>query len=1316
MEGILHQAEQLEKDYDWLGAAGQYEKTLELPSDDDFSRRGEIYERLGYVFYRGAFQAESGSDFQERIQKAAKDYGEARELYGKLNGSMKTRMLRCDALIAYMGYWLAAEVPEKRRLLDECSRSARQAMKSYDEGGDQIDCAKMCLELAEFLDARLDLELDTQMRVKILDEALSVEEKAILIISNAGDEHELARAYCIASVTCFNAAMSLQLETKRRECEKKTFDYAKEGIRISESVGDKFLLGRSTVSLGQAELDLGAGSDIASELFQKALQCCIQVKDHRILSEAYDGLAFSTWWSMITEEDLEKIREKSRKGEEYASEAIRSSTLINYCQGIPHSYSFGYVENFLGLAKREIGLETRHELLKKAVALGKRGLERAQLTGSTHAILHASWYLAQALCDLSTVATGVERKKLLEDALTLGEKTVHYTEQLRPQYLLPQSLPHGVLATILLELSNLEDDREKRKELLEKAVSRMETCIALLQKHVTSFPSRRELFASVGNYLTSLGKILDHLYQTTAEKDTLRKLIETQQSAVQMNKKADLASRVAEAYWQIAMAYDRLDEHSESASNFDFASKQYEISSYNIHQLSKFYMDYATYMQAWAEIETARDHHEREEYDLAKEHFEKAANLHESLKQWNYLAPNYFAWTRLEEAEELSRKEQTEEAANAFKATANLFSETKKTLQAQLDKIENPDERQMAISMVKATDTRREYSAARIAVEEARILDKKGDHYRSSEKYESAGNSFEKIGRSLESEQERREFRLIAALSRAWQKMTLAEAEGSPALYVEASKLFEEAREFSPNEKTKMLLLGHSRFCKALEAGTEFADSRDTDMYVSAVRYLESAASYYVKAGFPKASEYSEATKLLFDAYMHTESAGRESDPERKVKLYAVAEKVLQTSAGFFLRAEHPEKREQVLGLLEKVKKEQEVATSLMEVLHAPAVVSTTTSFSTPASAHEQAVGSERFEHADIQANLIIRQKDLKIGENLNIELELVNAGKGFAILTKVTEIIPPGFELAEKPDNCRVEDSYLNMKGRRLDPLKTEEVKLILKPTLQGTFTLKPTLLYLDENGKYKSHEPEPVTIVVKPELIQVSRDVTRHVATGYPGLDNLLYGGIPENYAVTLTSPSCDERDSLIRCFLENGAKNAEVTFYVTTDPGSAEPLAGEFQSNFFLFICNPQAETIVRDLPNVLKLKGVENLTDISIALASTIRKLDPSLKGPRRICIGLTSDILLQHHAVQTRRWLTALITELKSTGFTTLAVMDPQMHPSEELHAILGLFDGEINIYEKETDKGPEKFLKIKRMSKQEHLGNEIALTKTSRVN
>jgi KaiC/GvpD/RAD55 family RecA-like ATPase len=224
-----------------------------------------------------------------------------------------------------------------------------------------------------------------------------------------------------------------------------------------------------------------------------------------------------------------------------------------------------------------------------------------------------------------------------------------------------------------------------------------------------------------------------------------------------------------------------------------------------------------------------------------------------------------------------------------------------------------------------------------------------------------------------------------------------------------------------------------------------------------------------------------------------------------------------------------------------------------------------------------------------------------------------------------------------------------------------------------------------------------------------KVSEIAPDRIATGYADLDRLLCGGIPENYAVALTAPSCDERDLIVRSFLEAGARNGEATFCVTSNPGAAKSLAKEFQSNFHLLICNPQADAIVKSLPNVVKLKGVENLTDISIALTSAIRKLDASAKGLKRACIEIVSDVLLQHHAVQTRRWLTALTAELRSMGFTTLAVIDPQMHASEELHAILGLFDGEISIYEKETEKGLRKCLQIKKMSNQKYLENDIAL-------
>jgi predicted ATPase/KaiC/GvpD/RAD55 family RecA-like ATPase len=232
----------------------------------------------------------------------------------------------------------------------------------------------------------------------------------------------------------------------------------------------------------------------------------------------------------------------------------------------------------------------------------------------------------------------------------------------------------------------------------------------------------------------------------------------------------------------------------------------------------------------------------------------------------------------------------------------------------------------------------------------------------------------------------------------------------------------------------------------------------------------------------------------------------------------------------------------------------------------------------------------------------------------------------------------------------------------------------------------------------------------IEKSQQTNIEIEPASHTPTGFTKLDYLLAGGIPPTYAVALTSPSCDEKDTLIKSFLENGAKNGEITFYVTTEHTFAMDLAVKYPSNFYIFICNPQAENVIKKALNIFFLKGVESLTELNIAITQAIRNINSSANTSRRICLNIISDVLLEHHSVQTRKWLTELITLLKSKGFTTLSIIDPQVHPSEELYAILGIFDGEINIRQIETDNGSATFLKIKRMRHREYSKNEEHIT------
>ena len=1076
---ILSQAEEREKGYDWVGALELYRTALSKVPAQNESKIAEIQELMGYGFFRAALQADSVEEFKKLMQASFESYGKAVGFFEKVEPA---RGLYCKAMARYSNFWLVEDPSKKKESLNDCCELLKEALRSFDAAGNTISYGKAFHRLFDCISDR-DLFSENWLESKrMMEEFLKYAETAIEKLSQARDIDELACAYI--SISLIMVSYLDYFKERKEEFTSAISNHMEKAVALSEKIEDAYIQFSLNHTLTWINLFIKGDVQAASEYAEKALRQSERLNDHQWLGWAYFALNFVSQSKAVTEEDPDKTREQHNLTIRFAEESIRHSLSICRYDRAAFVHSVYLVDSYLPLAQLETSVEKKRVLLKRAVEVGRKGSKYAQLSGSQWVTQYLCHSLSKAIFFFSDTEKNVdEKKKLLQESLELREKNIEFTDRFGPPDYWDQGIARNYLALIKAELAKIESNEEKKKHLYEESVSSMEKCLEICTKSVQIYdvaPTPKQ-FAILGWYHDWFGDILDQLYLLTKDESVITRAIEVYQDSAQVYQKAGMPSRVAEAYWQTARLYDRHGENLKAADNFEQACKNYQLVAEKIPQLKDFCQVQALYMQAWSEIEKGKHHHARQEYASAREHYEKAADIHKSLKKWSYLSSNYSAWAHVENAEDLSRKEQSEDAIRAFEKAAKLFAETREALQAQLSKIEDADEKQMATRMLEATDTRSEYCTGRIALEEAKILDKKGDHYSSSEKYGQAADTFKKITQALESEQDRKEFRLITTLSKAWQKMTQAEAETSPTLYMDAAQLFEEARELSPSEKAKTLALGHSRFCRALEAGTKFADTRDPAQYTLATQHLESAANYYLKAGFANASEYTKATELLFDAYMHMDDAKKEKSPEKKAKLYAMAEKVLQTSAGSFMKAEHPEKREQALRLMEKVKEERDLALSLSEVLHAPTIVSTTTAFQTPNPTHESAVGLERFEHADIQANLITRQKELKIGENLNLEIELVNAGKGPALLTKITELIPEGFEVTETPEMYRVEDSYLNMKGKRLDPLKMEEIKLVLKPKVQGEFPIKPRILYLDENGKYKSHEPEPITITVK-------------------------------------------------------------------------------------------------------------------------------------------------------------------------------------------------------------------------------------------
>jgi KaiC/GvpD/RAD55 family RecA-like ATPase len=330
------------------------------------------------------------------------------------------------------------------------------------------------------------------------------------------------------------------------------------------------------------------------------------------------------------------------------------------------------------------------------------------------------------------------------------------------------------------------------------------------------------------------------------------------------------------------------------------------------------------------------------------------------------------------------------------------------------------------------------------------------------------------------------------------------------------------------------------------------------------------------------------------------------------------------------------------------------------------------------------------------------------VGQPFEVRLDLVNISRTSASLVNIQDILPQEFQItASQPEILR-EGSSVQLKESKLEPFTVKTIKLTCQPAKPGTFTLNPLAVYIDDLGQTKTRMLRSATITAK-HAEPAFEILPGRLTTGYTDLDRLLLGGIPEKFAVVLTAPSSDERQILVKHFLEAGGRANETTLYITCEPASIQELTKQYQ-NLCLIDCSPQTNQPQQNPPNIIKLKGIDNLTNIEIALTKYFRTLDPKQTTPRRNCIDILSDVLLQHHAVITRKWLSALLPNLKQQGFAVLAVVNPDMHSQEEVQAILDLFDGEIQISEKETTIGIEKVLRVRRLLNQKYLKNELTLT------
>lgn len=150
------------------------------------------------------------------------------------------------------------------------------------------------------------------------------------------------------------------------------------------------------------------------------------------------------------------------------------------------------------------------------------------------------------------------------------------------------------------------------------------------------------------------------------------------------------------------------------------------------------------------------------------------------------------------------------------------------------------------------------------------------------------------------------------------------------------------------------------------------------------------------------------------------------------------------------------------------------------------------------------------------------------------------------------------------------------------------------------------------------------------KTEIQQTSKELIvefdpNKVAFGQKIVDDMLYGGVPQNGVVLITSPACEEKEIIITRFIETGLDQSETVVYVSTDTKMTENEKIVQNKKFYQVICNSQAELMTPKCitENCLQVKGVERLTELSVALTTMLNNVTKTIENnekTQRACFG------------------------------------------------------------------------------------------------
>jgi len=169
------------------------------------------------------------------------------------------------------------------------------------------------------------------------------------------------------------------------------------------------------------------------------------------------------------------------------------------------------------------------------------------------------------------------------------------------------------------------------------------------------------------------------------------------------------------------------------------------------------------------------------------------------------------------------------------------------------------------------------------------------------------------------------------------------------------------------------------------------------------------------------------------------------------------------------------------LALIEAVALKLDSSVLKSALLTSPMTRTMRAAYTRAVSASKKAMGLEKFEHAYIQT-YITAPKEVTVGETFEVRIDMTNVAMKPGLLVRIENLVPNNFKVIDVMPKYRLEEGTIDIGGKCIKSQKVESIRIRVKASESGILHMSPKIIYVDELGKFKVCQPNPVTVAIYP------------------------------------------------------------------------------------------------------------------------------------------------------------------------------------------------------------------------------------------